>query len=123
MDKVCISGLQIDTVIGVFEWERKVRQSVYLDVQMAWDIKAAAGSDDLSLTLDYQAVANRLTEFVSESEFQLIETMAEKSAELLMSEFKIPWLKMTVSKPTALERVKNVSVIIERGKLLNVESF
>ena len=115
MDIVYINDLRIDTVIGVFDWEREIRQTVVLDLEMGWDISKAAASDDLQYTLDYKAVSDRLTEFVSASEFQLLEAMAEQISGIVLEEFSVPWLKLKLGKPGAVPTAKDVGVVIERG--------
>lgn len=116
MDIVFIRDLQIDTVIGVYEWERQIRQSLFLDIDMATDIRPAAASDDLSKTLDYKAVSDAVTELVQKSQFQLVETLAERVAALIQNDFNVPWLKLVVSKPGAVPTAKTVGVMIERGE-------
>ena len=91
MDIIYLHDLRIDSVIGVFDWERRIRQTVILDLEMAADIRRAAASDKLADTLNYKAVAKRLIEFVGSSEFQLVETLAERVAELVLNEFAVPW--------------------------------
>src|SRR5512135_3721593 len=98
MDIIYLHDLRIDTVIGVFDWERRVRQTVILDLEMAVDIRRAAASDNLADTLNYKAVAKRLMEFVGASEFQLVETLAERVAALVLEEFDVPWLRLRVNK-------------------------
>ena len=115
MDIVYIEQLSIDTVIGVYDWEREIRQTVVLSLEMASDIAAPAEQDDINKALDYNAVSTRVTEFVAGSEFLLIETMAEKVVELVRDEFGVPWLRLKVSKPGAVPAAKDVGVIIERG--------
>jgi len=116
MDIIYLHDLRIDTVIGVFDWERRVRQTVILDLEMAADIRRAAVSDNLADTLNYKAVAKRLIEFVEHSEFQLVETLAEKVAELVLQEFAVPWLRLRVNKQGAVRGARDVGVIIERGQ-------
>lgn len=116
MDIVYIEDLSIDTVIGVFDWERTRRQTVRLSLDMATDIRLAAANEDLGATLDYNAIAQRLTTFVQASEFQLIETLAEQVAALVMREFGVPWLRLQVSKPGAVPSARDVGVRIERGR-------
>ncbi len=115
MDIVFISDLKIDTVIGIFDWERSIRQTISIDLEMAADIAAAAATDAISDTLDYKAVSKRLIEFVGQSEYQLVETLAEKIAGIVLSEFGVPWLRLTVHKPGAVRGSRDVGVIIERG--------
>lgn len=117
MDKVFISDLRIDTIIGIYDWERQVRQTVSLDLVMAHDNQRAAETDDIQYALNYKDVASRLTAFIEDSEFMLIESMAEKIAHIIMTEFHVPWLCLTVHKPGALRDAKDVGVMIERGCL------
>lgn len=116
MDIIYINDLRIDTVIGVFDWERRVRQRVILDLEMGADIRRAAASDRLEDTLNYKAVAKRLIDFVGHSEFQLVETLAERIAELVMQEFDVPWLRLRLNKQGAVRGARDVGVIIERGQ-------
>jgi len=119
MDIVFIHDLQIETVIGIYDWERKIRQTISLDIEMATDISKAAKSDDKSDdiedTLSYKTVAKRLIEFVQQSEFELVEALAEKICSIVMDEFAVPWVKLTLHKPGAVRGSKSVGVIIERG--------
>lgn len=116
MDIVFIRELKIATVVGIYDWERRIHQNVVLDLDMAADVARAAKSDRIEDTLDYKAVAKRLMQFVSAAEFQLVETLAEKVAELIMQEFAVRWVKVTLHKPGAVSGSKSVGVIIERGK-------
>ena len=116
MDIVYISDLKVDTVIGIFDWERRIRQTVSLDLEMATDIRKAAASDHIDDALDYKAIGKRVIAFIEGSEFQLVETLAEKVAQLVLSEFQVPWLKLRLSKPGALRGSRDVGVIIERGE-------
>ena len=115
MDIVFVRQLQIETVIGIYEWERTTRQHVVLDLEMASDVKRAAASENIADALDYHAISLRLTEFLNAQKFLLIETLAEECAELLMREFNVPWLRLTVIKPTAIAAAREVGVVIERG--------
>ena len=115
MDIVFIHDLQIDTVIGIYDWERKIRQTISLDIEMATDISKAAKSDDIEDTLSYKTVAKRLIEFIEQSEFELVEALAEKICSIVMQEFSVPWVKLTLHKPGAVRGSKSVGVIIERG--------
>lgn len=117
MDIVYIRDLKIETIIGIFDWERRIRQTVSLDLEMAADIRKAASSDSIHDALDYKAVAKRLITVVGESEFMLVETLAEKIAQILRQEFQIPWLRLHLSKPGAIRGAQDVGVIIERGQL------
>jgi 7,8-dihydroneopterin aldolase/epimerase/oxygenase len=116
MDIVYIRDLKVDTVIGIFDWERRIRQTVSLDLEMAADIRKAALSDHIDDALDYKAVGKRLISFIQTSEFQLVETLSEKVAEIVLSEFNVRWLKLRLSKPGALRGAKDVGIIIERGE-------
>ncbi|MGB5439021.1 MAG: dihydroneopterin aldolase [Gammaproteobacteria bacterium] len=117
MDIVFINDLRIETIIGIYDWERKVKQTISLDLEMGADIRKAAKTDAIEDTLNYKAVAKRLISFVGESEYQLVETLAEKIAEIVLSEFSVPWLKLTVHKPGAVRGSRDVGVMIERGSL------
>lgn len=115
MDIVYIRDLKVDTVIGIFDWERRIRQTVSIDLEMACDITRAAASDNIADALDYKAVAKRLIGFIETSEFLLVETMAEKIAAIVREEFGVPWLRLRLSKPGAVRGAQDVGVIIERG--------
>lgn len=116
MDIVFIRELKIDTVVGIYDWERRIHQAVVMDLEMGADVARAAKSDRIEDTLDYKSVAKRLIQFVSEAEFQLVETLAENVAELVMREFGVRWIKVTLNKPGAVSGSKSVGVVIERGK-------
>jgi 7,8-dihydroneopterin aldolase/epimerase/oxygenase len=116
MDIIYLNDLRIDTVIGIFDWERQTKQTVILDIQMAADIRKAASSDAIEDTLNYKAVAKRLMAFVGESEFQLVETLAERICDILLKEFDIPWCRLQLNKQGALRGVRDVGIIIERGE-------
>ena len=116
MDIVYIRDLKIDTVIGIFEWERRIRQTVSIDLEMAFDIRPAAASDNIADALDYKAVAKRLIAFVESAEFLLVETLAEKIAAIVQGEFGVPWLRLRLSKPGAVRGAQDVGVVIERGR-------
>ena len=115
MDIVFINELRIETIIGIYDWERKVKQTISLDLEMGADIGKSAATDAIDDTLNYKAVAKRLIAFVEDSEYQLVETLAEKIAGIVLSEFNVPWLKLTVHKPGAVRGSRDVGVIIERG--------
>ena len=115
MDIIFLHNLKVDAVIGIWEWERQIRQTVALDLEMSADIAAAAATDSVDDTLNYKAVAKRLQEFVGESSFQLVETLAEKVAATVIDEFDVAWVRVKVSKPGAIRGSRDVGVIIERG--------
>ena len=116
MDRIFITGLSIDTIIGIYDWERTTRQRVILDIEMGTDITVAASVEDVDSTLNYKTVSEALTEFVGNSEFQLVETMAERICERVMTDFGVVWMKLTLHKPDALPGGTDVGVIIERGR-------
>jgi 7,8-dihydroneopterin aldolase/epimerase/oxygenase len=114
MDIVYVHDLRVETVIGVYDWERQVRQTVVIDIDMMADISAAAKTDRIEDALNYKAVAKRLIAFVSSSNFYLVETLAEHVATLVMSEFRVPWVRLRINKEGAVRGAKGVGVIIER---------
>lgn len=115
MDIVYIRELEIKTIIGIFDWERKQQQVVSLDLEMASDIRPAAQTESIEKALDYKAVSKRLIDFIEGAEFFLVETMAEQIANIVLNEFSVPWLRLRVGKPGAITGAKDVGVIIERG--------
>ena len=115
MDNVFIEGLEVDTVIGVYDWEREIRQCLRLDLVCAWDNRRPAVNDDLHLALDYAALAERIQAFAAQARYQLVETFAERLAAVLMAEFQIPWLRLKITKPGAVPAAAGVGVEIERG--------
>ena len=115
MDIIFISDLRIETIIGIYDWERKVKQTVSLDLEMAADIRTAAATDSIEDTLNYKAVAKRLIAFVGDSEYQLVETLAEKIAEIVIDEFNVSWVRLKLHKPGALRGSRDVGIQIERG--------
>jgi dihydroneopterin aldolase len=117
MDRIFLDELRIETIIGIWEWERKIRQTVIIDLEMSADIAKAAATDDVADTLNYKLVAKRVQEFVGESSFQLVETLAERIAGIIRDEFDVAWVKVTVHKPGAIRGSKDVGVTIERGEM------
>ena len=115
MDIVFIEALEIDTVIGIYDWERQITQKVVLDIEMAFDNRRPAASDDIVDTLNYKDVSKRLIALVGESNFGLVESLAERCADILREEFGVPWLRLKLSKPGAVTGSRAVGVIIERG--------
>lgn len=118
MDIIFLRNLRIETIIGIFDWERKVKQTVFFDIEMATDIRKAATSDHIDDTLDYKSLSKAMIDFVEQSSFQLVETLAEKVAELIINDFNVPWLKLTLNKKGALRHADDVGIIIERGTKL-----
>jgi dihydroneopterin aldolase len=114
-DKVFINGLRAETVIGVYDWERNIRQPLIFDLEMATDNRAAAKDDDLTKAIDYAAISQRVIAEVEASSFQLIETLAEHLAALILEEFGVQWLQLRVLKPTAVAEADAVGVQIQRG--------
>jgi dihydroneopterin aldolase len=122
MDLVFIEDLRIDTVIGIYDWERRTRQTIALDIEMAFDNTRPAASDAIGDTLDYKAVSKRLIAFVEASSFQLVETLAERCAALIREEFGVSWLRLRLSKPGAVRGARSVGVVIERGRRRTTKS-
>ncbi|MDH3514782.1 MAG: dihydroneopterin aldolase [Gammaproteobacteria bacterium] len=116
MDIIYLHDLKIECIIGIWEWERRIKQTVIIDLDMAADIRRAAASDRIEDTLNYKAVSKRLIDFVGSSNFQLVETLAEKVAQLLLAEFRLAWVRVRVNKKGAVRGAGDVGVIIERGK-------
>jgi dihydroneopterin aldolase len=115
MDIVFIRGLRIETTIGIYDWEKQIKQPVVLDLEMASDIARGAATDRIEDALDYKAVSKRLKQFVSESRFELVETLAERIAAIIREEFGVPWVRLTLNKIGAVTDSEGVGVIIERG--------
>ncbi len=116
MDKIFLHELKVETIIGIWEWERKIRQTVIIDLEMSADIARAAATDDVADTLNYKSVAKRIQSFVADSSFQLVETLAEKIAEIIRGEFGVAWVRVTVHKPGAIRGSRDVGIDIERGE-------
>ncbi len=116
-DIIFIKALKIDTIIGVYDWEKKTRQTISLDLEMSADIKRAVRTDRIEMTLDYKAVAKRLIAFVKASKFKLVETLAENIAQIVITEFNVSWLRLTLNKGQALTGADGVGVIIERSRI------
>lgn len=116
MDIIFLGGLEAETVIGIYDWERTLKQKVILDIEMAFDIQQAAATDDIVHTLDYKAVSDRIVAFVEASEYYLVETLIEEISKILLNEFPIPWVKITLNKKGAITRARDVGIIIERGQ-------
>ncbi|SEL19613.1 dihydroneopterin aldolase [Halomonas daqiaonensis] len=118
MDLVLIEALEVDTVIGVYDWERSITQTLQLDLTLGTDIRPAAAVDDIGLTLNYAAISERINVFAAEHDVALVETFAERLAETLRDEFAVSWLRLTVRKPGAVPGAAAVGVCIERGHRL-----
>lgn len=115
-DTIFLEDLRIETIVGIWEWERKIRQTVSIDLELGADVRKAAETDTIEGTVNYKAIAKRVQQFVADSEFQLVETMAEKVAGIILDEFEIPWVQIRVSKPGAIRNAKNVGVRIRRER-------
>jgi len=115
MDIVFVRELRIDTVIGIYDWERDIKQPVILDLEMGTDVRKAAATDRIDDAIDYKAVSKRLIQFVGESKFQLVETLAERCADIIIGEFGVPWVRLSINKIGAVTGARDVGVIIERG--------
>jgi len=115
MDIIFLHNLKVDTVIGIFDWERRIRQTVVIDLDMGADIRKAAGSDHIDDTLDYKSVAKHIIAFVEAAEFKLVETLAERIAGIILEEFPVPWGRVRINKQGAVRGARDVGVIIERG--------
>ena len=116
MDRVFIEALEIEALIGIYDWERRIRQPLVFDVEMAFDNRKPAASDAIADTLNYKDVSKRLIEFVSQSGFGLVETLAERCAAIILDEFDVRHVRLKLSKPGAVRGARAVGVIIERSK-------
>jgi dihydroneopterin aldolase len=114
MDKIFLSALTVECIVGIWEWERRVKQTVILDLEMAADIRRAAASDRIEDTVDYKKVAKRLLAFVGESQFHLVETLAERIAQVVVVEFGVEWVKVRLNKQGAIRGARDVGIEIER---------
>ncbi len=119
MDTIFLHDLEVDTVIGIWDWERKIRQTVVIDLDMSADIAKAAATDSVEDTLNYKLVAKRVQQFVGDSSFQLVETLAERIAGIVTDEFDVDWVRVKVNKPGAIRGARDVGVIIERGQRIS----
>ena len=115
-DRIFLHGLTAECIIGFIDWERRVRQTVVLDLEMPVDCRAAARSDDVADTLDYKKVAKRVLAFIEASEFQLVETLAHRVALLILEEFAVAWVRVSLNKPGAIRNSRDVGVVIERTR-------
>lgn len=116
MDHVFIEGLEIEALIGIYDWERRIRQTLVFDLEMGFDNRVPAASDDIAHTLNYKAVSKRLVEYVSQSDFGLVETLAERCAAIVLEEFNVQRLRLKLSKPGAVRGARAVGVVIERSR-------
>lgn len=115
-DSIFLHDLRIKAIVGIWDWERKLRQTVSVDLEMGADIRKAAATDSIEDTLDYKRLAKRVQQFVEESEFQLVETLAENIARIVVKEFDVPWVVVKVNKPGAIRGSRDVGVIVRRER-------
>ena len=116
MDRIFIQELRVEAVIGIYDWERQVRQPIVIDLEMACDCAAAARTDSVDDAVNYKSVAKRIIQFVGDSQFFLVETLAESIARIVREEFAVPWVRLRLNKEGALRGARGVGVIIERGE-------
>ena len=114
MDKIIIEDLKIETTIGAYDWEQQIKQTISLHIELSVDTAAAAQSDELTDAVDYSKICDRLTDLVSNNQFKLLEPLAYKIIEVLQQEFYISHIKLRLSKPNAIAKAKNVSLVLER---------
>ncbi len=114
MDKIFLHGLKAEAIIGIYDWERQVKQTVIVDLEMNGSVRKAAISDSIDDTLNYKRVAKRVLAFIEASKFHLVETLTEQIAMLLLAEFGLLWVRVSLSKPGAVRNSRDVGVIIER---------
>lgn len=116
MDRIFLRELRTEAIIGIYDWEREVRQVVSIDLEMPVDIRRAAATDHIDDTLNYKKVAKRVLAYIEGSRFQLVETLSERIAEIILTEFNLAWVKVSVSKPGAIRGSRDVGVQIERTR-------
>lgn len=116
MDIIFLGGLEIETIIGIYDWERETKQTVVLDIEMAHNIQKAAETDDIQYTLDYKTVSKRIISFVENSQFLLVEKLISEIADIIRHEFNVPWVKIKLNKKGAIRGASDVGIIIERGE-------
>ena len=116
MDIIFLGGLEIETIIGIYDWERETKQTVVLDIEMAFDIQKAAETDDIQYTLNYKTVTKRIISFVETSQFLLVEKLISEIATIILHEFNVPWVKISLNKKGAIRGASDVGIIIERGE-------
>ena len=116
MDTIFVHALKTEAIIGIFDWERQVKQTVVVDIEIGADVRKAALSDSIGDTLNYKRVAKRVLAFVEESKFHLVETLAEHIAMLLLEDFGVAWVRISLSKPGAIRSSRDVGVTLERDR-------
>lgn len=115
-DTIFLHDLRIKTIVGIWEWERRIRQTVSIDLEMGADIRNAARTDRIEDALDYKQIAKRVQQFVEDSSYRLVETLAENIATVVLREFDVPWISVRVNKPGAIRGSRDVGVIIQRER-------
>jgi len=115
-DRIFLHGLTAECIIGFIDWERRVLQRVVVDLEMPVDCRRAARSDEVADTLDYKTVAKRALEFIRGSEYQLVETLAHNLALVILGEFGVEWVRVSLNKPGAIRDSRDVGVVIERTR-------
>jgi dihydroneopterin aldolase len=115
-DRIFLRGLTAECVIGFIDWERRVKQTVVVDLELPVDCRRAAVSDDVADTVDYKKVSKRVLAFIEASEFMLVETLAQRLAMLILEEFAIEWIRLSINKPGAIRNSRDVGVSIERSR-------
>jgi dihydroneopterin aldolase len=115
-DRIFLRGLEIDCIIGFIEWERRIKQTVVIDLELPVDCRRAALTDEVAATVDYKKVSKRVITFVETSEFQLVETLAHKTAMLILEEFGVDWVRLSVNKPGAIRGSRDVGIALERTR-------
>jgi dihydroneopterin aldolase len=115
-DTIFLHDLRIKTIVGIWDWERRIRQTVSIDLEMGADIRKAASTDRIEDALDYKQIAKRVQQFVGDSSYQLVETLAENIAKVVLHEFDVPWIIVKVNKPGAIRGSRDVGVIIRRER-------
>lgn len=116
MDIIFLGGLEIETIIGIYDWERETKQTIILDIEMAFDIQKAAETDDIQYALDYKTVSKRIISFVEDSQCLLVERLISEIADILRHEFNVPWVRIKLNKKGAISSAKDVGITIERGE-------
>ena len=115
-DRIFLRDLRTETIIGIFDWERKVRQTISFDLEFPGDVRRAAKSDRIEDTMNYKSVAKKVLAFVEATDCRLVETLAERVAEMILKEFPVAWVKVTLNKPGAVRGSRDVGVVIERTR-------
>jgi len=114
-DRIFLSALTVECIVGIWEWERRVKQTVIVDLEMAADIRKAAATDRIEDTIDYKKVAKRLLAFIGDSQFHLVETLTERIAQVIVTEFGVSWVKVRLNKQGAIRGARDVGIEIERS--------